>query len=302
MRVLITGGAGFIGSHIADLCIRSDHRVRVIDDLSNGRISNIPRVDREQFYCDTICNAKKMIEIAKDFMPDVVCHQAAQPSLRRSIETPEYDALINIVGTINVIAAAKAVNARLLFASTSAVYDADGIIPFVENDPIAPNLPYGIAKASAEMYIVNSGLSYAILRYGNVYGPRQRAIGENQLIPHCLDQVLLGKPFVINGDGYQCRDFVYVEDIARANLAAIESQECGIFNCGSGETISVNTVCDAIANLTTWDRVFEHGPAKAGEMRHSGLNSKRADKVLGWSAKTLLVDGLKKTIEWYRGE
>jgi UDP-glucose 4-epimerase len=160
---------------------------------------------------------RDVTEPLTDLVPfDAICHQAAQPSLRRSIDDPAHDALVNIVGTINVIQAAKACGAHVVFASTSAVYDPAGGA-FTEDSPIRPNLPYGIAKATAEQYLQHSGISHTILRYGNVYGPRQIQVGENQLIPHCLAHILDGKPFVINGDGEQTRDFVYVEDIARAN-------------------------------------------------------------------------------------
>lgn len=301
MRVLITGGAGFIGSNIVDACLSEGHRVVIVDDLSSGRMENIPNFPASHFRRMTISDAHGLLSAAKDFVPDVICHQAAQPSLRRSIEMPDYDAQINIIGTINVIAAARSAEARLVFASTSAVYDQSGNVPFIESDCMRPNLPYGIAKAAGENYIRHSGLSYAILRYGNVYGPRQVPVGENQLIPHVLNHLIKGNKFVINGDGDQTRDFVYVGDIVRANMLAMKSDQVGTFNIGSGRMESVNCVCDLVAEIALGGKhIFIHGPSKEGEVRHSGLNPKLAKAMLGWQAETSLRDGLKATIDWYR--
>jgi UDP-glucose 4-epimerase len=228
MRVLVTGGAGFIGSHIVDALLLRGHEVWVLDNFSSGHYANFDPPGAHVLL-------KDIVEFGPDDLSpfDAICHQAAQPSLRRSIDDPAHDALVNIIGTINVIQAAKAYGAHVVFASTSAVYDPAGGA-FTEDSPIRPNLPYGIAKATAEQYLRHSGISHTILRYGNVYGPRQVQVGENQLIPHCLAHILDGKPFVINGDGEQTRDFVYVEDIARANVLATEGRVNGTFNCASG--------------------------------------------------------------------
>lgn len=305
MRVLITGGAGFIGSHIVDACLADGHTVNVIDDLSSGSLENLPRgfaAKRDYSFKAWSIQVWRYVQDFFTTSPDVVIHQAAQPSLRKSIDDPNWDAMTNIIGTINIIEACKVHKARLIFASTSAVYDPGGVVPYAENDCLRPNLPYGISKMTAENYIRNSGLSYAILRYGNVYGPRQVKVGENQLVPHCLDHIFKGTSFFINGDGDQTRDFVYVGDIVKANLAAMKSNKSGTFNIGSGSMIGINAVCDVIKLLTGYDKDFVHGPAKAGEMRHSGLNPKLAQAVLGWQAETSLTDGLKATIDWYRSQ
>jgi UDP-glucose 4-epimerase len=296
MRVLVTGGAGFIGSHIVDALLLRGHEVWVVDDLSSGQKINIPAV---RFWACDIAYSDGFLATVETICPDAICHQAAQPSLRRSIDNPPHDALVNIVGTINVIQAAKACGAHVVFASTSAVYDPAGGA-FTEDSPIGPNLPYGIAKATAEQYLRHSGVSYTILRYGNVYGPRQIQVGENQLIPHCLAYILDGKPFVINGDGEQTRDFVYVEDIARANVLALESRISGTFNCGVGLGRDVNTVCQFLARIAGRDVIFEYGPAKPGEARRVTLDSERAAAVLGWCAETTLVDGLRRTVAWWK--
>jgi UDP-glucose 4-epimerase len=296
MKVLVTGGAGFIGSHIVDALLGRGHEVWVADDMSSGRLENIPAVLR--WECD-ITYGDGLLATVEGMGLDAICHQAAQPSLRKSIDDPAHDALVNIIGTLNVIAAAKAVGAHVVFASTSAVYDPAGGT-FDEDSPIMPNLPYGIAKATAETYLRVSGISHTMLRYGNVYGPRQVQVGENQLVPHCLAHILTGAPFVINGDGEQTRDFVYVEDIARANVIAIEGRVKGTFNLGWGWGLSVNTVCETLAELCNWHGTLLHGPAKAGEARRVALDSSHAADVLGWQPTIPLVEGLRRTVSAWR--
>lgn len=295
MNILVTGGAGFIGSHIVDALLARGHEVKAIDiaigaitaDLIQGDIATLPPARLLEWF--------EMFE----FRPDAICHQAAQPSLRRSIEAPAEDAQTNIIGTINVIEAARAVGAHVVFASTSAVYDPAGGV-FTEDSPIMPNLPYGIAKASAEMYLRNSGISHTILRYGNVYGPRQVAVGENQLIPHALAHIFDGAPFVINGDGKQSRDWVYVEDIARANVLALEERVQGTFNCGGGVSWNVNEVCGLLQTIAGWPGEWQHGPAKPGEARRVTLDSLRAKQTLGWRAQVSMHDGLRATVAAWR--
>lgn len=332
MKVLVTGGAGFIGSHIVDQLLLRGHEVLVMDDMSSGRKENLsgeyPQLSHwmpgsityrsEPFHDHPTRTA---IDVAaQSFQPDVVCHQAAQPSLRRSIDDPAHDATVNIIGTLNVIAAAKSCGAHIVFASTSAVYATTGAAyawhpafvsevtdtvmmrygPLSEDSPLGPTTPYGLAKLTAERYIEMLSPSHTILRYGNVYGPRQRQVGENQLIPHCLAYLLDGKPFTIHGDGQQTRDFVYVGDIARANVQAIEGKVQGVFNAGTGKGTSVNEVCGQLRVLVDIDRPVMYGPAKAGEARHVALDSTRAKQQLGWEAETRLAAGLRETVAWWK--
>jgi UDP-glucose 4-epimerase len=296
--VLVTGGAGFIGSHIVDALLLRGHEVVVADDMSSGRIENIPAVRR------WACNIARdeFFATVEGGGFDAICHQAAQPSLRRSLDDPAHDAAVNIVGTLNVIVAAKACGAHVVFASTSAVYDTANQEwpPFREDDDTIPVTPYGLAKLTAERYLELSGISHTILRYGNVYGPRQVQVGENQLVPHCLAHLLDGAPFVIHGDGQQTRDFVYVGDIARANVLAIEGRVQGTFNVGTGNGTSVSEVCAILANLCDKPRAFRLGAAKAGEARHVALDSSRARDVLGWVAQAPLTAGLRETVAWWR--
>jgi len=298
MNALVTGGAGFIGSHIADELIHAGHKVVVIDDLSNGRVENVPR--DAQFYHLSILTDHALLRIARGHSIDVIFHQAAQPSLRRSIAEPEEDARINILGTLRVVAVAKDVDAHLVFASTSAVYAPDARVPFFEGEgDYRPNLPYGIAKLAAEMYIRNLSVSYTILRYGNVYGPRQVPVGENQLIPHCIRFLRGEEPdFAINGDGEQMRDFVFVKDIARANTNVGGLKIPGTYNCGTGKGTSVNRVCATLAQIAGKPNEFPHREAKPGEARHSVLEVHSIEQT-GWHALTSLQDGLRRTWDWY---
>ena len=309
MRVLVTGGAGFIGSHICHRLVERGHTVLALDDFSSGKIENIRALQHEhpeQFDWiedDIIFSVAKWTEksewIKKNGL-DAICHQAAQPSLLESVKDPARDAMINIVGTINVIQAARNVGARVVLASTSAVYyDDPHIQPYLETHSLGPSRPYGIAKMSAEFYVRTSGLPYTILRYGNVYGPRQVAVGENQLVPHALDHIYRGQPFTVNGDGWQTRDFVFVGDIAEANVKAIENNIGGIYNVGSGKAHSVNEVLTVLKELTKFPGDFEHGLDKPNEPRRVLLDSTAAHERLGWWAGTSLFDGLKKTVRWY---
>lgn len=296
MKVLVTGGAGFIGGHICEALLARGHTVLVIDDLSRGRRENMP--EGVIFWCGSITDPRFIEYALRSFTPDVICHEAAQPSLLTSVERPELDAQINVIGTINVIQSARRVGARVIFASTSAVYDDAAPKPFSENSPLRPTRPYGISKQSAEMYLQESGLSYAILRYGNVYGPRQVPVGENQLVPHALDHILEGAPFVVNGSGEQSRDFIFVGDVARANVAAIESAASGTFNIATGKGTSVNSVLEELKSICKFKGEWEYGPAKEKEPLAVALDSGMAKEVLGWQAETSLAEGLKLTAEW----
>jgi UDP-glucose 4-epimerase len=294
MRVLVTGGAGFVGSHIVDALLLRGHEVTVLDDFSSGRGDNVP--NDAHFQSADVSDWEDMCDVGSF---DAICHQAAQPSLRRSLDDPAHDATVNIVGTLNVIAAARACGAHVVFASTSAVY-ADSPHAVHEHSLLGPQTPYGLAKLTSERYLELSGISHTVLRYGNVYGPRQVQVGENQLVPHALAYLLDGTPFTVHGDGQQTRDFVYVGDIARANVLALEGRVQGTFNAGTGKGTSVSGVCAILANLTGKPRAFRLGAAKAGEARHVALDSSRAREQLNWTAQTPLTAGLRETVAWWR--
>jgi UDP-glucose 4-epimerase len=287
MRVLVTGGAGFIGSHIVDLLIQRGHDVAVLDDLSSGRRENVN--PRANLIRGDIAEAGRVV---RTFQPNAICHQAAQPSLLRSVQEPIFDATTNILGTLAVIDAARAVGAYVVMASTSAVYAEDAAQPYAEDAPKRPTRPYGIAKLAAEMYLRESWVMATILRYGNVYGPRQVPVGENQLVPHALNHILHGAPFLVNGDGEQTRDFVYVGDVAKANVSAIEKRFTGTYNIAQGVPHSVNEVLGHLAELTGWRGQWRHGPAKPREPWAVSLDIRRAQVRFGWFAETPLAVGL----------
>ena len=306
MNVLCTGAAGFIGSHIVDGLLKDGHTVLVVDDLSSGNLWNLQdarkshTVGQMSVHCMSILNPC-FLGLVGGFKPEVIFHEAAQASLLRSMVNPMVDASVNIIGTLNVIRAARKLGAYVIMASTSAVYDAFYNPPFSEKDRIDPDRPYGISKAAAEMYLRNSGLGYTILRYGNVFGPRQVAVGENQLIPRALDHLLKGKPFVVNGDGNQTRDFVYVADVVRANLVAMRERENGTFNIATGIPNSVNYVLKCLAKLTGQEgHMWEYGPAKPNEPRHVVLAVGHAAWLLDFYAHTNFEAGLNFTVEWYK--
>jgi len=306
MRVIVTGGAGFIGSHIVDLFIERGHSVWILDNFSSGRIGDQPtgnvnpraivtsplNVERED-------NVDYLFRAAE---PDVIIHQAAQPSLLRSVNEPQFDAQVNIIGTLNVIEASRRCGAHVIMASTSAVYDDASDMPYKESGKLRPTRPYGIAKCAAEMYLRESGIPYTILRYGNVYGPRQIPVGENQLVPHALDHIFKGKEFIVNGDGNQRRDFVYVGDVAEANYQAAVKRVSGTFNIAHGVSHSVNEVLTILGNLTEYPYRWQHGDPKPKEPRDVRLDVKAAYRHLDFTASVPLLEGLKNTVHWYESQ
>lgn len=298
MKLLCTGGAGFVGSHIVEQAIAKGWTVSVLDNFSTGKPENIPNAGVTVFH-SSVTDYPSVHSLMKIIQPDVISHQAAQPSLRTSLDRPDFDAHTNIIGTINVIQAAREVNAHVILASTSAIYDPGGNLPYLEDDDAYPTLPYGISKCAAELYLIHSGLSHTVLRYGNVYGERQVEVGENQLVPHCIHHLLHGNPFVINGDGTRTRDFVYADDVARANLMAAEARPQGIYNIATGQGTSVQRVCETLAGLCgKKGYAFEHGDPKPGEAAHVILDSTKANLAFGWKAETKIADGLRNVVHW----
>jgi UDP-glucose 4-epimerase len=307
MNILITGGCGFIGSHIARKLALSNS-VFVIDDLSTGSHDNLDRddfgvfdpIDIANVIEDTITDYTLIDILMEKWNIDTVVHLAAQPSLQTSIEDPKHDANVNLIGTLNLIKASLKYGVRrFVFASTSAVYEEKFGGVYLENDNVCPVCPYGISKAAAERYIAISGLSYAVLRLGNVYGPKQKPLGENQLIPRALSHIYQGSQFYIHGDGTQSRDFIYVDDVVNAFVAAIESEYSGIFNIANGESIEVNEILSILKGITKFDKPFIHGDPKPGELHSVKLLNFPARRILKWEPKVSLYDGLKKTaIAW----
>ncbi len=304
MKVLVTGGAGFIGSHVVDLYIKNDYDVVIVDDLSTGRESNLN--PKAKFYKVDI-RSPQIAEIFEQEKPDFVNHHAAQMDVRKSVDDPLFDADVNVRGSINLIEAARNHNVlHFVYISTGgAVYGEPEYLPCDEAHPINPICPYGASKHTVEhylyMYKENYGLNYTVLRYPNVYGPRQDPHGEAGVVAIFTGQMLNGEQSVINGDGENTRDFVYVGDCANANLLALTvDHPSGIYNIGSGKPTSVNQIFQALKDITKYPLTDIHGPAKLGETRFIYLNADKARKELNWEPTVSFEEGLSHTVDYFK--
>lgn len=304
MKILVTGGAGFIGSHIADAFIQAGHSVVVVDNLITGKAANLN--PRAKFYRVDIRNRDALEMVFQLERPDVISHQAALANVRESVEHPAEYAQVNVVGSIHLLELARQYGIqKIIYASTGgACYGEPIKLPVTEDHPINPLDPYGASKHAFEHYLylyrANFKIPYTILRYPNVYGPRQDPYGEAGVVAIFSVKLLKGEQPVINGDGLQTRDFVYVGDIARANLLATERGDGEIFNIGRGKGTDINTIFKTLRALTGSKAEEIHGPAKIGEVRFTFLDASRARQVLGWEPGVTLDDGLKQTVEYFR--
>lgn len=304
MKVLVTGGAGFIGSHVVDLYLERGFEVTVVDDLSTGRESNLN--PRATFYKLDIRN-QELAEVFERERPDFVNHHAAQMDVRYSVEHPIFDADVNILGSLNLLECARQYDVQrfVYISSGGAVYGEPIYLPCDEEHPVAPICPYGASKYSVEqylyMYFVNYGLEYVILRYPNVYGPRQNPHGEAGVVAIFTSQMLADQQAIINGDGEQERDFVYVKDCAEANLLAMNTGVThGVYNLGSSKGTTINELFLTLKKLTGYQNEAVHGPTKVGETRRIYLNAEKVYTELGWSPITVLEAGLEKTVAYYQ--
>lgn len=303
-KILVTGGAGFIGSHVVDLFISQGYEVVIVDDLSTGRASNLNPAAK--FYQVDI-RSPQLREVFEAERPDYVSHHAAQMDVRRSVAQPLFDADINILGSINLLEIAREFQIkRIVYISTGgAVYGEPETLPCDESHPINPICQYGASKHTVEhylyMYYVNYGLKYTVLRYPNVFGPRQDPHGEAGVVAIFTGRMLAGESVTINGDGEQTRDFVYVGDCAQANLLALTiDHEPGIYNLGWGRPTSINEICSVLVEVTDYSLPVQYGPAKVGETRHIYLDASKAKKDLGWVPTVTLEEGLEKTVDYFR--
>lgn len=304
MRVLITGGAGFIGSHIADALCDGGHHVLIIDDLSHGKRDYLPHA--ATFVLADIRSGPASAAI-EEFKPEAVLHHAAQAQVRQSVADPIFDAEINVLGTLHIAqAAARCGCSTFVFASTGgAIYGEQEKFPADENHPIAPVSPYGISKRCGEIYLdyigKTSGMRTVFLRYANVYGPRQNPHGEAGVVGIFTHAMLSGKTPVIFGDGLQTRDYVYIHDVVRANLLALQNKATsGPYNIGTGFETDIQALARLLQDIIGFKGSLNEAPAKPGEQRRSVLHAGRAQRELGWVASTPLPVGLAQTVEWYQ--
>jgi len=302
-HVVVTGGAGFIGSNIADAFIERGWRVTIIDNLSSGDRRNInPAAAFHQLDIRDAATA----DLIRELKPDVISHHAAQMDVRKSVEDPAADADVNVVGSLRILeAAVESGVKRFVFASTGgAIYGEPVENAQDESHPTAPLSPYGCAKLAVEHYLhyyrVVHGLSSVALRYANVYGPRQSAHGEAGVVAIFAGRLMEDLPATINGSGTQTRDFVYVDDVVAANLAVADAGWQGEYNVGTGVETSVNELYEALASIAGADVPAAHGPAKEGEQLRSVLDGSRLRKLVALPERTPLRDGLTKTFAWLR--
>lgn len=302
MKVLVTGGAGFIGSHLAELLTATGHDVAIVDNLATGKRHNLPAAYR--FYEVDIRDAQLEAVMRRE-QPEVVFHQAAQMSVKVSTDDARYDAQVNVLGLLNVLEACVASGTRkIVFASSGATYGNPDVLPFDEEHPQRPESPYGITKMIAEHYLRyyarDHDLRYTALRYGNVYGPRQDPHGEAGVIAIFTRQLLAGETPTIHSDGEQVRDYVYVGDVARANLLAATAGDDRCFCIGTGIGSSVNQVFDWVCQAVGVKVIPQRASRRAGDLRAAYFNIQRARAELGWEPAVALEDGLHRTVEWFR--
>jgi UDP-glucose 4-epimerase len=304
MRILVTGAAGFIASHVAEAFVAQGHEVLVVDNLSTGRRENLPAGAR---FVEMDLVSPGLAKTVADFRPEIVDHHAAHADVRQSVDDPAHDARVNVVGMLSLIAAAAAAGTRkFLFASSGgAIYGDPDVVPCDETHPERPVSPYGASKKAGEVYLETMsrvhGLDYTILRYPNVYGPRQHPYTEEGQVVAIFSRLMLaGRTPTIFGTGEQERDFVYVGDIVDANLRALEAGSGGTFNIGTGEGLTVNDLYRRLKDLTGYQGEVKYAPARPGEVFRISLDASRARETLGWQPRTGLDEGLRATVDSIR--
>jgi UDP-glucose 4-epimerase len=307
---LVTGGAGFIGSHVADRLLTADYDVTILDNLSSGRRENLPANAR---FIEADITSPEAAQVVRDGAFDVMCHLAAQIDVRRSMDDPAYDARINIIGTLNLLEAIRSASpgTRVVFSSTGgALYGDFDPPPSGERTGKDPEAPYGIAKLAVEYYLAYYGRVHGIdtvaLRYGNVYGPRQDPHGEAGVVAIFCNRLLDERALMIYGDGTQTRDYVYAGDVAAANVLAAGATlppaarlDARAFNIGTGVETTVNALAESLQRAAGSTKPIDHAPPRAGELLRSALNTHKAQDVLGWSPSVSIDEGLAETFRWF---
>ena len=306
MRILVTGGAGFIGSNVADRFVALGHEVAVFDDLSSGFREFVH--PKAKLYVGDLADAAAVEAAVADFRPDVVDHHAAQIDVRRSVTEPVHDARVNILGTLGLLQACVAHGVKkFVYASTGgALYGEGRQLPAPEEHPVNPESPYGASKHTVEHYLyiwkLLHGLDYTVLRYPNVYGPRQNPHGEAGVNAIFIGLMLAGQSPKIFGDGNAVRDYLFVDDVVEANVLALSAGSGEMMNIGTGVGTSVNDIVRELKSITGFAGEAIHLPARPGEVQRIYLDASRAKRVLGWAPKVTFREGLEKTVEWSRTE
>ena len=305
MKILVTGGAGFIASQIADAYILEGHEVHILDNLSTGFEKNI---NPKAIFINSDITSQSILSLFKKERFDVVNHHAAQIDVRKSVNDPIFDANTNILGTINLLqAAVKTGVKKFMFASTGgAVYGEQEYFPADEKHPTNPVSPYGITKLCIEKYLffykIEYKLNYTILRYANVYGPRQNPFGEAGVVAIFTNKLLKNENPIINGDGEQTRDYVFVEDVVKANVIALNDNTSDIYNIGTGVETSVNELFAKLNQISGSKASEKHGPAPKGEQARSVITSDKLYKKFNWKPSIKIEEGLKKTFESFKSK
>ncbi len=303
MKVLVTGGAGFIGSHVVDRLLQEGHEVVIVDNLSTGNRRNLNRAAR---FCKMDIQSWRLEGVFRNERPNVVMHLAAQMDVRKSVEDPVFDAQVNVLGMLNVLRQAVRHGVRKVVFSSSggAIYGEQEVYPAPESHPTRPLSPYGISKLCGEQYLSYyqrvSGLQVVNLRYANVYGPRQDPDGEAGVIAIFIQKLLNNEQAIIHGNGRQTRDFVYVEDVVEANLAVMGQDTQGTYNVGTGQETSINDLMRLLITHTNSASKEIHGPAKKGEQARSVIDPSKIRQELSWEPRTELSEGLKLTVDYFR--
>jgi len=301
MKILVTGGAGFIGSHLVDRLIKEGHKVVVVDNLSTGKKENLN--PKAKFYKADI-RGLKISQIFKKEKPEVVYHLAAQVDVRKSVENPIESAKVNILGSLNILENCKKFKIKkFIFPSSAGVYGEAKNLPIKENYPLNPIAPYSIGKLAIEKYLSfyqTQGLPFVSLRYANIYGPRQSGSGEGSVVAIFINKILKGEKPVVFGNGNQTRDFLYVDDAVKAAISALKAKSGSIYNVGTNKEITINSLLELILKILNKKIKPIYKPLRKGEIIKSRIDYSKIKKELGWQPKDDLKEGLKKTIEWFK--